>query len=124
MNEQIQWNNTEVGNDAYYYVKSDNYITLTGFLGNSNMDKENDLGNLINIKVKLNEKINDTCTIGLVSLDGKKLENNEKSLSTTPGKVRNLDQIWNEEKTITGEVGWGKAQALVQFIKIEAKLKF
>ena len=39
------------------------------------MDIENDLGNLINIKVKLNEKTNDACIIGLVSLDGKKLEN-------------------------------------------------
>ena len=33
INEQIEWNNTEVGNDAYYYVKAEKYVTLTEFLG-------------------------------------------------------------------------------------------
>ena len=77
INDQIQWNNTEDGNNAYYYVKTLKYITLTGFLGNLKMNKVNNLGNLINIKVKLNEVMNETCTIGLISLDDKKLENSE-----------------------------------------------
>lgn len=124
INNQIQWNNTEEGNDAYYYVTTDKYITLTGFLGNSKMNKENNLGDLINIKVKLNEKINDTCTIGLVSLDDKTLEKSGILLLTVVGKVRNTNQIWDEGKTTTRKAGWGTAPTLVQFIEIEAKLKF
>ncbi len=124
INDQIQWNNTEVGNEAYYYVTTDKYITLTGFLGNSKMNKENNLGNLINIKVKLNGQINDTCTIGLVSLDDKILEKSEKLLLTIVGKMRNTNQIWDEGKTTTKKAGWGTAPTLVQFIEMEAKLKF
>ena len=45
INDQIQWNNTEDGNNAYYYVKTLKYITLTGFLGNLKMNKVNNLGN-------------------------------------------------------------------------------
>ena len=124
INDQIQWKNTDTGNEAYYNVKTDKYITLTGFLGNSKMNKENNLGDLINIKVKLNEELNDTCTIGLVSLDDKNLEISEKLLLTVVGKVRNTDQIWNKEKTSTYSTGWGKAPTLVQYIEIEAVLKF
>ncbi len=100
INDQIQWNNTEVGNEAYYYVTTDKYITLTGFLGNSKMNKENNLGNLINIKVKLNGQINDTCTIGLVSLDDKILEKSEKLLLTIVGKMRNTNQIRTKEEQL------------------------
>ena len=124
INDQIQWNNTDVGYDAYYYVKNEKYITLTGFLGNSKMDKNNNLGDLINIKVKLNEELKDSCTIGLVSLDDKKLENSEKLLLTIVGKVRNTDFKWNDDRTSTYKVGWGKAPTLVQFIEMEAILKF
>ena len=123
MNDQIKWNNNGEGNEAYYYVITDKYITLTGFLGNSEMNKDNNLGDLINIKVKLNEKLNDTCTIGLVSLDGKKLESSEKLLLTIVGKVRNTDQKWNEGRTTTSS-GWGKSPTLVQFIEFEAILNF
>lgn len=45
INEQIQWNNTDIGNNAYYYVTNEKYITLTGFLGNLKMDKINNIGN-------------------------------------------------------------------------------
>ena len=124
INDQIQWNNTNEGNKAYYYVKTEKYITLTGFLGNSKMNIENNLGELINIKVKLNEEFSETCTIGLVSLDDKKLENSEKFLLTIVGKVRNTNQIWNDDRTSTYNAGWGKAPTLVQFIEIEAILKF
>ena len=123
INDQIKWNNTDEGNEAYYYVITDKYITLTGFLGNSKMNKDNDLGDLVTIKVKLNENLNDTCTIGLVSLDNQKLENSEKLLLTIVGKVRNTDQKWNEQRTTT-KSGWGKAPTLVQFIEFEAILKF
>ena len=124
INDQIQWNNTEDGNNAYYYVKTEKYITLTGFLGNLKMDKENNLGNLIYIKVKLNEELKETCTIGLVSLDDKKLENSEKLLLTVVGKTRNTNQVWNSDRTSTYSSGWGKAPTLAQFIEIEAELKF
>ena len=124
INDQIQWNNTDDGNNAYYYVKTLKYITLTGFLGNLKMNKVNNLGNLINIKVKLNEEMNETCTIGLISLDDKKLENSEKLLLTIVGKVRNTNQVWNNDRTSTYNSGWGKAPTLVQFIEIEAELKF
>ena len=87
------------------------------------MNIVNNLGNLINIKVKLNEKLNDTCTIGLVSLDDKKLEDSEKLLLTIVEKVRNTDQKWNEQRTTTSS-GWGVAPTLVQFIEFEAILKF
>ena len=123
INDQIKWKNTEEGNEAYYYVTTDKYITLTGFLGNSKMNINNNLGDLINIKVKLNENLNDTCTIGLVSLDDKKLEDSEKLLLTIVGKVRNTDQKWNEQRTTTSS-GWGVAPTLVQFIEFEAILKF
>ena len=123
INDQIKWNNTDEGNEAYYYVITDKYITLTGFLGNSKMNKDNNLGDLVNIKVKLNENLNDTCTIGLVSLDDKKLKDSEKLLLTIVGKVRNSDQKWNEQRTTTSS-GWGSAPTLVQFIKFEAVLKF
>ena len=124
INDQIQWNNTDDGNNAYYYVKTEKYITLTGFLGNLKMNKINNLGNLINIKVKLNEELKETCTIGLVSLDDKKLENSEKLLLTVVGKVRNTNQVWNNDRTSTYSSGWGKAPTLVQYIEIEAELKF
>jgi hypothetical protein len=124
INDQIQWNNTDDGNNAFYNVKTSKYITLTGFLGNLKMDKVNNLGNLINIKVKLNEEMNETCTIGLISLDDKKLENSEKLLLTIVGKVRNTNQVWNSNRTSTINSGWGKAPTLVQFIEIEAELKF
>ena len=123
-NDQIQWDNTADGNNAYYYVKTEKYITLTGFLGNQKMNKVNYLGNLINIKVKINEEMDETCTIGLVSLDNKKLENSEKLLLTVVGKTRNTNQVWNSDRTSTYSSGWGKAPTLVQFIEIEAELKF
>ena len=123
MNDQIKWNNNEEGNEAYYYAITDKYITLTGFLGNSEMNKDNNLGDFIIIKVRLNEKLNETCTIGLVSLDGKKLESSEKLLLTIVGKVRNTGQKWNEGRTTTSS-GWGKAPTLVQFIEFEANLNF
>ena len=88
------------------------------------MNKINNLGNLINIKVKLNDEMNETCTIGLVSLDDKKLENSEKLLLTRVGKVRNTNQVWNSNRTSTYSSGWGKAPTLIQFIEIEAELKF
>jgi hypothetical protein len=124
MNEQIQWNNTDVGNEAYYSVTTEKYITLTGFLGNSRMSKENKLGDLINIKVKLNEELNETCTVGLVSLDDQKLENSKKLLLTVVGKVRNTDQKWNNDRTSTYNKDWGKGPILAQFIEIESVLKF
>ena len=64
------------------------------------MNKENNLGNLINIKVKLNGQINDTCTIGLVSLDDKILEKSEKLLLTIVGKMRNTNQIRTKEEQL------------------------
>ena len=117
-NEQIQWKNIE-GNEAYYNVKTDKYITLTGFFGDLEMKKEANLSDLINIKVKLNDTQNETCTIGLVSLDDKTLENSEKLLLTIVGKVRNSDQQWNPERTSTFKNGWGRAPTLVQFIEME-----
>ena len=87
------------------------------------MDKVNNLGDLVDIKVKLTDKFNETCTIGLISLDGKKLERAKKLLLTIVGKVRNTDQIWNDDRTSTN-IGWGKSPTLVQFIEFEAILKF
>ena len=124
INDQIQWNNTNIGTDAYYYVTNEKYITLTGFLGNLKMDKINKLGNLIDIKVKLNETLNETCTIGLVSLDDKKLENSEKLLLTIVGKARNTNQTWNENRTSTLKNRWGTEPVLAQYIEMEAELKF
>ena len=123
INDQIQWNNTNIGNKAYYYVKTEKYITLTGFLGNSKMDKVNNLGDLVDIKMKLADKFNETCTIGLISLDDQKLERAKKLLLTIVGKVRNTDQIWNDDRTSTYDL-WGRSPTLVQFIEFEAILKF
>ena len=88
------------------------------------MDIENHLGDLIDIKIKLNDTQNETCTIGLVSLDNRNLDNSEKLLLTIVGKVRNTNQKWNKDKTSTYKDGWGVAPTLVQFIEIEATLKF
>ena len=124
INEQIQWKNINEGNEAYYNVGNSKYITKTGFLGNLKMDIENHLGDLIDIKIKLNDTQNETCTIGLVSLDDRNLDNSEKLLLTIVGKVRNTNQKWNKDKTSTYKDGWGVAPTLVQFIEIEATLKF
>ena len=43
---------------------------------------------------------------------------------TIVGKVRNTNQVWNSNRTSTINSGWGKAPTLVQFIEIEAELKF
>jgi hypothetical protein len=124
MNDQIQWNNSNIGNNAYYNVKTKKYITLTGFLGNSKMNIDNNLGELINIKLKLNESLNETCTIGLVSLDDKNLDISGKLLLTIVGKIRNTNQTWNENRTSTYQVGWGQAPILAQYIEMNAVLKF
>ena len=122
--EQIMWNISEEKNiENFYYVKNDKYITLTGYLGNSKMDIEHNLGDILTIKLKLNESLNETCTIGLISLDNKNLKNSEKILLTIVGKIRNSEQIWNEERTSTGK-NWGKAPILVQYIKMNAVFKF
>ena len=43
---------------------------------------------------------------------------------TIVGKVRNTNQVWNNNRTSTYNSGWGKAPTLVQYIEIEAELKF
>ena len=124
INEQIKWNNTEEVGEAYYYVTTEKYITLTGYLGNSQMEKEHNLGDLISIKVKLNENLNETCTIGLLSLDDKPLEKSDKLLLTIVGKVRNPGQVWNKDRNTTYSNNWGNSSTLVQYIEMEAVLKF
>ena len=42
---------------------------------------------------------------------------------TVVGKVRNTEQIWNEDRTSTNK-NWGKEPILAQFIEIESILKF
>jgi len=120
----ITWNNSNYKNDAFYKVSAEKYFTLTGFLGNSKMSINNNISNLINIRLKLNESLNETCTIGLVSLDNKKLEESEKLLLTIVGKARNTEQVWNAERTTTYKKGWGHAPTLAQYIQIECILKF
>jgi hypothetical protein len=120
----ITWNNSNYKNEAFYKVSAEKYFTLTGFLGNSKMSINNNISNLINIRLKLNESLNETCTIGLVSLDDKKLEESEKLLLTVVGKARNTEQVWNDERTTTYKNGWGHAPTLVQYIQIECILKF
>ena len=88
------------------------------------MNIENNITDLILIKLKLNEALNETCTIGLVSLDDKKLIESEKLLLTIAGKVRNSGQIWYNDRTTTLKKGWGHAPTLAQFIQIECILKF
>ena len=122
--DEIQWNNTDYKNHAYYRVDAEKYFSLTGFLGNSKMNIENNITDLISIKLKLNEKLNETCTIGLVSLDDKKLIDSQKLLLTIAGKVRNSGQIWYNNRTTTKKDGWGHAPTLVQFIQFECILKF
>jgi len=61
----ITWNNSNNKNEAFYKVSAEKYFTLTGFLGNSKMSINNNISNLINIRLKLNETMNETCTIGL-----------------------------------------------------------
>jgi hypothetical protein len=124
VSEIITWNNSNYKNDAFYKVNAEKYFTLTGFLGNSKMSINNNISNLINIRLKLNESLNETCTIGLVSLDDKKLEDSEKLLLTIVGKARNTEQVWNTERTTTYKNGWGHAPTLVQYIQIECILKF
>ena len=48
----------------------------------------------MSIKIKLNETLSETCKIGLISLDNKKLIDSEKLLLTIVGKVRNNGQVW------------------------------
>lgn len=121
--DTIEWKNTN-DIDSFYKVNADKYFTLTGFLGNSQMSVTHNITNLIEIKIKLNEKLNDTCTIGLVSLDNKKLEESEKLLLTVVGKVRNTNQTWMDKRTTTKKKGWGVAPTLAQYIEIECILKF
>ena len=124
MTDEIQWNNTDYENHAYYRVNAEKYFTLTEFLGDSKMNKENNIADLMSIKLKLNETLNETCTIGLVSLDNKKLIDSEKLLLTITGKVRNTGQVWYNSRTTTLQEGWGHAPTLVQYIEIECILKF
>ena len=122
--EQIQWNISEGNNqENFYYVKSEKYITLSGYLGNSKMDIEHNLENILTIRLKLNESLNETCTVGLISLDNKSLKDSEKILLTIVGKIRNSDQIWNEDRTSTSK-GWGKAPTLVQYIQMKSVFNF
>ena len=58
------------------------------------MNKENNIADLMSIKIKLNETLSETCKIGLISLDNKKLIDSEKLLLTIVGKVRNNGQVW------------------------------
>ena len=124
ISDTIIWNNSNNKSDAIYKVTAEKYFTLTGFLGNSKMSINNNISNLIDIKLKLNESLNETCSIGLISLDNKKLEESEKLLLTVVGKVRNSGQFWNKDRTSTYEEGWGHAPTLVQFIEIECILNF
>ena len=124
INEKIYWNiSSDKNEENFYYVKTDKYITLTGFLGNAQMNIEHNLGNILSIKLKLNETLNETCTVGVISLDNKDLINSEKILFSITGKVRNSEQIWNKERTSTRE-GWGIAPTLVQYIQFNAIFKF
>ena len=122
-NEQIYWNTSYKNVENFYYVRTEKYITLTGFLGNKEMDIEHNLGNILTIKLKLNDTLNDTCTVGLISLDNKNIINSEKILLTIMGKIRNSEQVWNEERTSTAQ-GWGKAPTLVQYIEFNAVFNF
>ena len=121
--EQIYWNISDNNIENFYYVKTDKYITLTGYLGNNQMSIEHNLGNILTIKLKLNETLNETCTVGLMSLDNKSIIKSEKLLLTIVGKIRNSEQIWNQGRNSTAE-GWGKAPTLVQYIEINAVFKF
>ena len=124
VDEQIKWNISQDNNtENFYYVKTDKYITLTGFLGNSQMNIENKLGDILTIKLRLNESLNETCTVGLVSLDNKDIKNSEKILLSVVGKIRNSEQIWNEGRNSTSK-GWGKAPVLAQYIEINAIFNF
>ena len=122
-NEPIYWNISDENHESFYYVKTDKYLTLTGFLGNLNMNIEHDIGSILVIKLKLNESLNETCTVGLTSLDNKNINDSEKLLLTIMGKIRNTDQTWNQWRTSTSE-GWGKAPVLAQYIKMNAIFKF
>ena len=122
--EEIQWNISDKNNNEnFYYVKNDKYITLTGFLGNSEMNIEHNLENILTIKLKLNETLNETCTVGLISLDNNSLQNSEKILLTIVGKIRNSEQKWNLNRTSTSE-GWGNAPTLVQYIEMQSIFNF
>ena len=123
INEQIYWNISDNNIENFYYVKTDQYITLTGYLGNNQMSIEHNLGNILTIKLKLNEILNETCTVGLMSLDNRSIIKSEKLLLTVVGKIRNNEQIWNQGRNSTAE-GWGKAPTLVQYIEINAVFKF
>ena len=124
IDEQITWNISEgINQENFYLVKNDKYITLSGYLGNSKMDIEHNLGNILQIKLKLNDTLNETCTIGLISLDNKSLNSSEKILLTIVGKIRNTEQIWNENRTSTSQ-GWGKAPTLVQYIEMSVIFNF
>ena len=122
--EQIQWNISDgINKENFYYVKNEKYITLSGYLGNSKMDIEHNLENILTIKLKLNETLNETCTIGLISLDNKSLKESEKILLTIVGKIRNSEQIWNEDRTSTSK-GWGKGPTLAQYIEMKSIFNF
>ena len=124
IDEQITWNISEgINQENFYLVKNDKYITLSGYLGNSKMDIEHNLGKILQIKLKLNDTLNETCTIGLISLDNKSLNSSEKILLAIVGKIRNTEQIWNENRTSTSQ-GWGKAPTLVQYIEMSVLFNF
>lgn len=65
--------------------------------------------------------MNDICTIGLLSLDDKKLEKSKKLLLTVVGKIKNTNQTWNQNRTFTYKNG---APTLAQYIEMEAVLNF
>ncbi|KAK8839346.1 hypothetical protein M9Y10_032282 [Tritrichomonas musculus] len=116
--EEIIWNDT-------YQIKTPKMKTITGMIGDSNKSIENDL-DLLKIRIKLNEKLNESATVGIVSLDDKELENSGKILLVIAGKTKNTNQKWNKDRTSTGRVdegcNWGCAPILVQFIEFDAIL--
>ena len=114
---EIVWN--EVG----YRVSTPKLKTITGFIGNSEKSILNDL-EILKIKLKLNENLKESATVGIVSLDDQNLHNSKKILMVVAGKVKNNGQKWNKERKSTGRIdegaNWGNGPSLVQFIEFDS----
>ena len=99
--------------------------TITGFIGNSDKSIMNDMG-ILKVSLKLKENLNESASIGLLSLDDHEIECSRQLLFVVGGKVKNNNQKWAQDRKSTGKVNeganWGEGPVHVQFIEFDAIL--
>ncbi|KAH0792373.1 cellulase family glycosylhydrolase [Histomonas meleagridis] len=126
--DEIIWKNTKFypNETASFRVNTTKYKTVTGFIGNNRMTETVDL-DLLKLNLKLNENLNESATVGIVTLDDNELQSSSKILLVIAGKFKNSNQKWNTARTSIGSFyggNWGNAPLMVQYIKFNGTLFF